>query len=133
MKYSIWILGAIFLIFGASCNILNPTANQVTIETSDETANACPIAINLDGNNAITFTAGGQTNTFPLVSPGSHTLNFSTSGSVTCSGSSTGVGCQYSGGAVTYSSTFNTTAGTVYVGAVTQGGSCNDLVVNLTP
>jgi hypothetical protein len=68
---------------------------------------------------------------FPLVGPGSHTLNFSTSNSVTCNGIN-GVSCLYSQtNAVTYSTTFNTNAGTIYVAAVSQGGSCNDLVVTI--
>src|ERR1700722_15639701 len=79
MKYMIWTLGAALMIFAASCNLLNPTANQVTIEASNKYGGSCPVIANLDGNNAVTI-ANGTFYTFPLVSPGSHTLNFSTNG-----------------------------------------------------
>lgn len=127
MKYASWIFGAIFLIFAASCNVLNPTANQVTIEASNQYGNTCPVGVNLDGNNGVTIT-NGTYYTFPLVGTGSHTLNFSTSNpSPTCNGSN----CMFSNsGAATYSTTFNTNAGTIYVASVTQsGGNCNVLLV----
>jgi hypothetical protein len=128
MKYAIWILGAVFLIFAASCNVLNPTANQVTVEASVLYGNTCPVGVNLDGNNGVTIT-NGTYYTFPLVGTGSHILNFSTSDpSPVCSGS--GTHCLYSNGTASYSTTFNTVAGTIYVASVTQsGGSCNVLLV----
>lgn len=128
MKYASWILGAIFLIFAASCNVLNPTANQVTIETSNQYGNTCPVAVNLDGNNGVTI-SNGTYYTFPLVGTGSHTLNFSTyNPSPVCASGAT---CLFSNSnATTYSTTFNTNAGTIYVASVTQsGGNCNVLLV----
>jgi hypothetical protein len=122
MKYVIWVFMAIVLIFGASCNVLNPTANQVTIETSNQYGNSCPVIANLDGNNTVTI-GNGSFYQFPLVSPGSHTLNFSTyNPSPTCNGSN----CLYTNsGAATFSTTFNTSAGTIYVASVTQAVSSN--------
>ncbi|HXL72377.1 MAG TPA: hypothetical protein VN963_02020 [bacterium] len=131
MKYAIWILGAIFLIFAASCNVLNPTANQVTVEASVQYGNTCPVGVNLDGNNGVTI-SDGTYYTFPLVGTGSHTLNFSTSNPSpvpVCAGGSPN--CFFSNsGAATYSTTFNTVAGTIYVASVTQSGSnCTGLSV----
>ncbi|GEM_PF-2962056 len=132
MKYASWILGAIFLIFAASCNVLNPTANQVTIEASNQYGNTCPVAVNLDGNNGVTI-SNGTYYTFPLVGTGSHTLNFSTynPSPVPSCGSSGGANCLFSNsGAATYSTSFNTVAGTIYVASVTQSGSnCTALLV----
>ena len=125
MKYAMWILGAVFLIFAASCNVLNPTANQVQIEASNQYGDTCPVIVNLDGNNTVTITNAGVEQ-FPLVSPGSHTLNFSTIGS--CVG---GTGsCLFSNSnATTFSTTFNANSGTVYVGTVKQNGSnCSALI-----
>jgi len=116
MKYAIWTLGAMLIIFAASCNLLNPTANQATVEASNQYGNSCPVSVNLDGNNAVLI-QNGTFYTFPLVNSGSHTLNFSTSG--TCSSN-----CIFTNSnAVTFSTTFNTNAGTVYVGTVKQNGS----------
>jgi hypothetical protein len=133
MKYASWIFGAIVLIFAASCNVLNPTANQVTIEASNQYGNTCPVAVNLDGNNGVTI-ANGTYYTFPLVGTGSHVLNFSTSNPATvCSGTNTN--CIFVNGGTTNNGTnlgvtFNTVAGTIYVASVTQsGGNCNDLLV----
>jgi hypothetical protein len=129
MKYASWIFGAIFLIFAASCNVLNPTANQVQIDASVLYGGTCPVGVNLDGNNGVTIGDGGQEQ-FPLVSPGSHVLNFSTSNPATvCSGSNTN--CFYgNNNQASYSVTFNTTAGVLYVASVTQSGSaCNGLSV----
>lgn len=119
MKYVIWMLGALFLIFGASCNVLNPTANQVTIETSNQYGNSCPVIASLDGNNTVTIT-NGSFYQFPLVGPGSHTLNFSTNS--TCNSAN----CIFTNDqSVTYNTTFNTNAGTIYVASVTQATSSN--------
>jgi len=118
MKYAMWILGAVFLIFAASCNVLNPTANQVQIEASNQYGDTCPIIVNLDGNNTVTISNAGVEQ-FPLVSPGSHTLNFSTNG--TCSGN-----CIFdNNGSPNYSVTFNTSAGTIYVGTVKTDSTTN--------
>jgi hypothetical protein len=124
MKYVIWVFGAIFLIFGASCNVLNPTANQVTIEASNQYGNSCPVSVNLDGNNEALI-SNGTFYQFPLVGPGSHILNFVTfNPSPVCSPSSTG--CIYTNdNSPNYSVTFNTTAGTIYVASVTQAASSN--------
>jgi hypothetical protein len=127
MKYMIWTLGAAIVVFAASCNLLNPTANQVTIEASNKYGGSCPVIANLDGNNAVTI-ANGTFYTFPLVSPGSHTLNFSTTGSQ-CSSN-----CVFQNSGATnnnqnFSTTFNANAGTIYVGTVNGGSNtCFDLV-----
>jgi type 1 fimbria pilin len=119
MKYAMWILGAVFLIFAASCNVLNPTANQVQIEASNQYGDTCPVIVNLDGNNTVTITNAGVEQ-FPLVSPGSHTLNFSTNG--TCSSNN----CMFdNNGSANYSVTFNTSAGTIYVGTVKTDSTTN--------
>jgi hypothetical protein len=121
MKYAIWILGAMVLVFAASCSLLNPTANQVTVEVSNQSGSSCPVTVNLDGNNGGVI-ATGSSYTFPLVSSGSHTLNFSTGGS--CSGS-----CQFTNNnTVNYSTTFPTTGGNVYVGTIKVGGNCSALL-----
>jgi hypothetical protein len=125
MKYASWILGAIILIFAASCNVLNPTANQVTVEASNQYGSTCPVAVNLDGNNGVTI-ANGAYYTFPLVGTGSHILNFTTSNPATLC--SPGVNCVYTNPNSTgssYSVTFNTNAGTIYVASVTQTSSSN--------
>jgi hypothetical protein len=127
MKYVIWVFGAIFLIFGVSCNVLNPTANQVTIEASNQYGGACVVIASLDGNNTVTI-AGGSFYQFPLVGPGSHTLNFQTNNvsQTTCNN------CLFTNnGSVTYNTTFNTSAGTIYVASVSQTVStaCNGLTV----
>lgn len=133
MKYASWILGAIVLIFAASCNVLNPTANQVTVETSNQYGNTCPVAVNLDGNNGVTI-ANGTYYTFPLVGTGSHVLNFSTYNPSPYCGT-TGTNCIFVNGGTTNGGTnlgvtFNTVAGTIYVASVTQSGStCNTLLV----
>jgi hypothetical protein len=125
MKYVSWIFGALFLIFGASCNILNPTANQVTVNASNEYGGVCPVVVNLDGNNTVTIT-NGQFYQFPLVGPGSHSLNYSTTGQ--CNSGN----CNFGGGSATTVVSFNAVAGTIYVGAVTQSGSsCNNLSVSI--
>jgi len=122
MKYMIWTLGAALVIFAASCNLLDPTANQVTIEASNKYGGGCPVIVNLDGNNAVTI-ANGTFYTFPLVSPGSHTLNFSTNGN-----GGYGSNCIFqNNNSQNYSTTFNTSAGTPYVGVVNQGTNLYDL------
>jgi hypothetical protein len=104
------------LIFAASCNVLNPTANQATVEASNQYGNSCPVIVNLDGNNAVTI-ANGSFYQFPLVGPGSHTLNFSTTG--TCSGN-----CVFdNNGSANFSTTFNATSGTISVGTIKTDGS----------
>ncbi len=125
MKYAIWMFGAVILILGASCNLLNPTANQVTVEASNEYGNTCPVIVNLDGNNTVTI-SNGSFYQFPLVGPGSHTLNYSTIGQ--CASNN----CNFGGGSATTIVNFNTTAGTIYVGAVTQNGpNCYNLSVSI--
>jgi hypothetical protein len=140
MKYASWILGAIILIFAASCNILNPTANQVTVEASVQYGNTCPVAVNLDGINGVTI-VDGTYYTFPLVGTGSHVLNFSTyNPSPMCL---PGANCIFVNPNTTNSGTnlgvtFDTVAGTIYVASVTQQSppssnpgqnTCNQLLV----
>ena len=118
MKYFVWILSLVFLILTASCNLLNPTANQATVEASNQYGGGCPVIVNLDGSNTVTI-SNGTFYTFPLVSSGSHTLNFSTNGN---GGNSSN--CVFSNnGQSSYSTTFNTTSGNVYVGTVKENGS----------
>jgi hypothetical protein len=118
MKYMIWTLGAVFMVFAASCNLLNPTASQATVEASNQYGNSCPVIVNLDGNNAVTI-ANGTFYTFPLVGAGSHTLNFSTNGT------SCGT-CHFdNNGTPNYSTTFNANSGTVYVGTVKTDSTSN--------
>lgn len=127
MKYMIWTLGMAIVIFTASCNLLNPTANQVTIEASNKYGGSCPVIVNLDGNNTVTIN-NGTFYTFPLVSPGSHTLNFSTNSSQ-CGGSCIFQNTGTTNSGTNFSATFNTNAGTIYVGTVNQnGGNCYDLI-----
>jgi hypothetical protein len=116
MRYFIWALSLTLLIFAASCNVLDPAANQVTVEASNVSGICCPVVVNLDGNNTVTI-GSGSNYTFPTTGSGSHTLNFSTyNGASGCSGS-----CVYANsGSSSYSKTFNTSGGNLYVGAVTQ-------------
>ncbi len=108
MRYFVWAFCAAFLFFAASCNLLNPTANQVTVQASNQYGGGCPVIVSLDGNNTVTI-GQGAFNQFPLVSPGSHTLNFQTNGS----------GCVYNNNnSQNYNDTFNTSSGNVYVGTV---------------
>jgi hypothetical protein len=126
MRFIIWSLGAALMIVAASCSLLNPTANQATVQASNQYGNSCVIAVNLDGNNPVTI-SNGTWYTFPLVSPGSHTLNFWTSNpSSVCT---SGANCVFSNNnSVTFSTTFNASSGDVYVGTVKQGTNCYDLV-----
>jgi hypothetical protein len=122
MKYAMWILGAAFLIFAASCNVLNPTANQATVEASNQYGGTCPVIVNLDGNNAVTV-VNGSFYQFPLVGPGSHTLNFSTIGQ----SSSGGPNCIFTNNNnANFSTTFNASGGTIYVGTVKSEDGNND-------
>ncbi len=126
MKCFIWILGAVFILFAAGCSLLDPTANQSTIEASNQYGNSCPVVVNLDGSNAVTI-ANGTYYTFPLATAGSHTLNFSTfNPNPVCA---SGTNCIFTNNnTASYSTTFDTTGGHVYVGMVKQNGNCNDLV-----
>jgi hypothetical protein len=122
MRFFIWTLGAVLMLLSASCDLLNPTSNQSTIQASNQYGNSCPIVANLDGNNSVTI-GNGTFYTFPLVGAGNHTLNFSTSG--TCSSAN----CVFSNGSSSQSVNFNTVGGKIYVGTVKQnGGSCNTLI-----
>jgi hypothetical protein len=108
MKFLVWALGLTLLTLAASCNLLDPGANQVTVEASNQSGSSCPVTVNLDGNNTV-LVSTGTFYTFPVVSSGSHTLNFSTSGS----------GCVYNNNNnQNYADTFNTSGGNVYVGTV---------------
>src|ERR1700722_19395758 len=91
MRFFIWTMGAVLMLLSASCDLLNPTSNQSTIQASNQYGNSCPIVANLDGNNAVTI-SNGTFFTFPLVGAGNHTLNCSTSG--TCSSAN----CVFSNG-----------------------------------
>ena len=131
MKYVIWVLGAVIIISAASCSLLNPTATQVTVQVSNQSGSSCPVTVNLDGNTSqALIVATGTYQTFPLVNAGSHTLNFSTGNYCTAGGT-----CMFyntSTPASTYSATFNTTGGNVYVGTIKQStaanNNCNQLI-----
>jgi hypothetical protein len=116
------------LAFAANCNVLNPTANQATVEASNQYGNSCPVIVNLDGNYAVTI-ANGSFYQFPLVSPGSHTLNFSTyNPSPTCqNGNCTFTNSGSTNNGTNFSTTFNATSGTISVGTVKQNGNCLQL------
>jgi hypothetical protein len=126
MKYVVRTLWIIAMLFPISCSVSSPTANQVTIEVTDQcTSSTCPVSVSLDTNGAVSL---GSTNayTFPAVSAGSHVLKFTTGGS--CPG---GTGnCVYTNtgsSGTSYSVTFNTVSGNQYNAYVTQGTFCNAL------
>ncbi len=115
MKYFVWACALTVLVFAANCNVLDPSGSQVSVEASNVSGICCPVIVNLDGNNTVTIGSGANF-TFPTVSTGSHTLNFSTYNPSGCSGGT----CVYANsGSSNYSKTFDTTGGNLYVGAVT--------------
>jgi hypothetical protein len=126
MKYMIWTIAAVFMVLAASCDLLNPTANQATVEAS-YISGSCGITVNLDGNNSATLNVGSY-NTFPLVGAGSHTLNFSTGGQVS------GHNCVFTNsGNTNYSATFNAQGGKVYVGTISENGGLGYSLVEAGP
>lgn len=110
----------------AGCDLLDPGGSKGTVEVNDTYAasgSACNIWCNLDGNYAVTL-GYGQLYTFPLASPGSHTVNFGTYGG--CNGSSSCPINSSSVGVTTYSDTFQVNAGDLYVVKIAQDSvSCN--------
>jgi hypothetical protein len=90
-----------------------------TVQLSVTYQNICPIYANLDGSNAVTFTSP-QTYQFPLVNPGSHTMNLGTTGQ--CYNSTN---CTLSKSSVT----FQVNGGNLYVIKVAEGANCSDLQV----
>lgn len=118
MRYFVWAFCAVFLFLAASCNLLDPSSNQVTVQASNQYGGGCPVIVNLDGNNAVTI-SNGTFYQFPLVGSGSHTLNFSTNGN---GGNSSN--CVFSNNSqANFSTTFNTNGGNVYVATIKENGS----------
>jgi hypothetical protein len=119
-RFTLWGLSSLLVVLGTGCDLFNPQSSKGTIEISNTytTSNACLISVNLDGGNTTTV-ANGSVYTFPLTSPGSHTVNFSMGGG--CSGPP----CTISPTSVT----FQVNARDLYVLKVSQGNACQNLVV----
>ncbi len=100
---------------------------QGTIEVDDSRSAGCEMSVNIDGNQAMSITAGQGLVPFPnTVSPGNHTLNFITSG--TC----VGVTCLFQNDTANYPLTFSVGGGDVFEASVAEGtgGVCNDIIVS---
>lgn len=123
-----WVFALVVLgTLAAGCNIFSPQSSKSTIEASlTDTRGVCGLTVNLDGNYSQGVGEGSYIS-FPAVSPGSHTVNLSSS--TTGSGCPGAAPCVFQNGQTTYSVTFNTSAGDLYVVTTAAGAACPNLVV----
>jgi hypothetical protein len=102
-----------------------PGVTQGTIEVDYVNSNGCSVVANLDGSQTTTFTSP-LFYTFPnTVTPGNHTLNFSTGGS--CVANS----CVFPNSSTHDSVTFSVGGGDVYEETVSEGTpNCNNILLS---
>lgn len=108
------------LVMDYSCNILDPAANDGTIEVStSQYTGGCPISVQLDGGTQFPVGAGSLYS-FPPSSPGNHTLTIiaSSSTSSNCTGT-----CSINGNGNT-NCTVKVSSGKLSI-AVLSGSSCD--------
>ncbi len=115
------------------CGLFSPQSSKVTIEVSNtyiptSGQTGCVLYANVDGGNTVVV-GNGSVYTFPLVDPGSHTVNLNTEGSAGC-GTVCTIGSSTNGNA-NYADTFQTNSGNLYVVKIASGSpnACSDLVV----
>ena len=112
------------VILSAGCDLFSPQTSKATIEVSTyyytPSGTTCTINVNLDGGPTVTV-SNGSLYTFPLVNPGTHTVNFSFATNI-CGGNT----CSFNETA----DSFPTKGSSLYVVKVAQGGSCNQVVIS---
>jgi hypothetical protein len=118
------VLSLALMALSAGCGLFSPQTSKATIQISVTDYNptgGCSINANLDGGTSVTLGNGGVY-TFPLASPGSHTVNFSLGGVQVCTNQCT----------ITPSSdSFQVSGGNLYVVKLSENGNnCWQVVVS---
>jgi hypothetical protein len=124
-------LSLVLMTLSVGCNLFSPQSSKGTIEVSNTylpTTNytGCTLYANVDGGNTV-IVGNGTVYTFPLVSPGSHTVNMNPENSQGCNAPCGIVGADSNGN---FADTFQVNAGDLYVVKVANNNSsCTSMVV----
>jgi hypothetical protein len=126
VKKSLFFLALSLALMGlsAGCGLFSPQTSKATIQisvTDYNPSNGCSIQANLDGGTNVALGNGGVY-TFPLASPGSHTVNFSLGGVQACNSNNCTI--------TPSSDSFQVSGGNLYVVKLSENGSnCWQVVV----